>query len=128
MEILITEGIRVSVEAIYQNTHSRPKERRYIFSYRVTIENESRHTVQLLRRHWYIQDGSEEMREIEGKGVIGQQPVLHPGERHQYVSWCPMTSDIGKMYGTYQMMRLSTQDLFSVRIPEFKLIAPFKLN
>ena len=128
METLTTKGIKVSVESFYQETQSRPLDRKYVFAYRITIENGSRYTVQLLRRHWHIVDSNDQRREVEGEGVIGQQPVLAPGESHQYVSWCPLTSEIGKMYGTYLMVRPEDQRTFDVRIPEFKLIAPFKLN
>ncbi len=128
MDTLTTNGIKISVETFYQQNYSRPLENKYIFAYRIHIENRSSKTVQLMRRHWYIKDSSGSVREVEGEGVIGKQPVLRPGEGHQYVSWSPLISDIGKMYGTYLMLNKETKSQFRVSIPEFKLIAPFKQN
>ncbi len=128
MSTLTTKGIRISVETFYQSNFSRPLDNKYVFAYRVTIENLSSSTVQLLRRHWIIKDASGAVREVEGEGVIGKQPILEPGETHQYVSWSPLLSDIGKMYGTYQMENQLTGNQFDIPIPEFQLIAPFKLN
>lgn len=128
METLTTNGITVSVEVFYQPEHSRPPENKFVFAYRITIDNHSPHTAQLLRRHWHIVDCCGLRREVEGEGVVGQQPVLHPGERHQYVSWCPIGAEIGKMYGVFLMLRTDSQQYFEVGIPEFRLIAPHKLN
>lgn len=128
MEALTTNGITVRVEPTYQEKHSQPSAWRFIFSYRILIENNSPNTVQLLRRHWFIVEGNGEVREVEGEGIVGKQPVLRPGETHQYSSWCPIRSDLGKMYGSFLMIRTDTGDAFEVDIPEFKLVAPAKLN
>ena len=128
MDTLITKGIKVSVETFYQSNYSRPRDNKYVFAYRVTIENQGSHTVQLLRRHWFINDSTGIIREVEGEGVIGKQPILYPGESHQYVSWSPLMSDIGKMHGTFQLLNKQTKEKFYATIPEFKLIAPYKLN
>ena len=128
MKTLITQGIKVSVEPFYLPKESFPVQQRYVHAYRITIENRSTHTVQLLRRHWYIHESNGILREVEGDGVVGLQPILEPNEKHQYTSWCPMMTDIGKMYGTFQMQNLVTSDFFDVVVPEFKLIAPFKDN
>lgn len=128
MDTIITAGIRVSVETYYQEKHSSPADHRYVHAYRITIQNESEHTVQLLRRHWYIRDAESLLREVEGEGVIGQQPVLEPGESHQYVSWTHLLTDIGKMWGSYTMVRLVDESVFLVRIPEFTLVVPARLN
>lgn len=128
MKALTTNGITVRVEPTYQDKHSQPSAWRFIFSYRIHIENNSPHTVQLLRRHWFIVEGNGEVREVEGEGVVGKQPILRPGEAHQYSSWCPIRSDLGKMYGSFLMIRTDTGSLFEVEIPEFKLIVPAKLN
>lgn len=128
MHTLITQGIRVSVQTAYQADYSRPQQGKFIHSYRVSIENTSSTTVQLLRRYWQVQDSSGDQQEVEGEGVIGQQPILQPGENHQYVSWCPLTTEIGRMWGSYQMVDLGTNQLFTVHIPRFDLIVPFKLN
>jgi ApaG protein len=128
METLITNGIRVSVETQYQPTYSRPLELKYIFSYHITIENLSSETVQLLRREWEIFDSNGVIRKVEGEGVIGKQPVLAPGESHQYASWSPLTTEMGKMSGVYIFRRDVDNHEFRVDIPDFRLIAPFKLN
>lgn len=128
MHTLTTQGIKVSVEATYQPAYSRPLEMKYIFSYHIVIENLSNETVQLLRRHWHIFDSNGIIREVEGEGVIGKQPVLAPGEVHQYASWSPLMTELGKMSGTYLFVRQSDNEQFKVKIPEFQLLAPFKLN
>jgi ApaG protein len=97
-----TRGIRISVQTQYQTEHSRPSENRYVFAYRITIENCSEYTVQVLRRHWKIYDSNGCTNDVEGVGVVGQQPVIPPGSSHQYVSWANLGSDIGKMLGTYR--------------------------
>jgi ApaG protein len=128
METAITHDIMVSVEAMYQSTYSKPMNREYVHAYRVSIENLGDETVQLLRRHWYIWDSTGAIREVEGDGVIGEQPTLEPTDTHQYVSGCPLKTDMGKMYGTFTMQRLSDGILFEVKIPPFNLIPPFKNN
>jgi len=128
METLITDGIEVSVTAQFQLQHSSPAQQKFVHSYEVTIENKSQYTVQLLRRHWIIKDGYSNVREVEGEGVIGEQPILQPGQRHTYSSWSPLPTDVGSMKGTYLMIRLSDQHKFKVRVPEFSLIADYKLN
>jgi ApaG protein len=124
----ITQGIRVSVETEYQPAYSSPSQYHYVFTYRITIENQSENTIQLLRRHWHIADAGHSAREVEGEGVVGQQPVLEPGESHQYVSGCNLKSGIGKMAGTYLMERVVDGTQFEVAIPEFVMVAPFRLN
>ncbi len=128
METLTTQGIRISVEPFYLPQESIPIQHRYVFAYRVTIHNQSSETVQLLRRHWHIIESNGVVREVEGEGVVGLQPVLTPGESHQYTSWCPLMTDIGKMHGTFQMVRVTDEFRFDVKIPEFKLAPPFKMN
>jgi len=124
----ITQGIRVTVETEYQPSYSSPSQHHYVFTYRITIENQSENTIQLKRRHWYISDAGYFSREVEGEGVVGQQPVLEPGELHQYVSGCNLKSGIGKMAGTYQMERIVDGVKLKVNIPEFVMVAPFRLN
>ncbi len=125
---LITNGIKVSVEVFYHEEQSRPAKARYVFSYRVTIENVGTETVQLLRRHWYIFDSIGETHEVEGEGVIGQQPILMQGETHQYTSKCPLMTSLGKMYGTYLMQNQTDGHTFEAHIPEFRLMAPSLMN
>lgn len=124
----ITEGVKVSVVSAYQPEYSNPYQAHFVFSYKIVIENHSDHTLQLLRRHWYIYDSNGVIREVEGEGVIGQQPVLEPGEIHEYVSACNLNTSMGKMIGTYLMERLFDGKQLNVNIPEFTMIVPFRLN
>lgn len=123
-----TKGIYVTVETEFQPEYSNPVQFHYVFTYKVIIENKSEHTVQLLRRQWFIHDAANPITEVEGEGVIGQQPILEPGQMHTYVSGCNLKSAFGKMHGYYTMERLIDGQLIEVRIPEFNMIAPFKLN
>lgn len=123
-----TKGIKICVETEYQPAYSSPTQFHYVFTYRITIENLSEHTIQLLNRHWYIHDANRAAKEVEGEGVVGQQPTLEPGESHNYVSGCNLKSGIGKMYGTYTMERIMDGKKFEVKIPEFTMFVPYKLN
>src|SRR5882724_3002816 len=124
----VTQGVKVTVETEYQPSYSNPSQLHYVFTYRITIENLSEFTIQLLRRHWHINDAGFEEREVEGEGVVGQQPVLEPGQSHQYVSGCNLKSGMGKMAGTYLMERVMDGAQFNVTIPEFTMVAPVRLN
>ncbi|MBC8111938.1 MAG: Co2+/Mg2+ efflux protein ApaG [Verrucomicrobia bacterium] len=124
----ITEGVKVSVVTEYQPEYSSPLQAHFVFAYKILIENCSDQTVQLLRRHWFIYDANGTIREVEGEGVIGQQPVLEPGEVHEYVSGCNLKTNIGKMKGTYLMERILDGKQFKVAIPEFTMISPYRLN
>lgn len=124
----ITEGVKVSVETIYQPEYSNPANDHFMFAYKISIENVGHHAVQLMRRHWHIFDSNGTQREVEGEGVVGLQPVIEPGQLHEYVSGCNLKTDMGSMKGEYQMLRLADEILFDVTIPEFYLIAPYKLN
>ncbi|MFN3940170.1 MAG: Co2+/Mg2+ efflux protein ApaG [Chitinophagales bacterium] len=124
----ITHGIKVSVETFYQPESSSPRNGEFVFAYRITIENKGRDAMQLLRRHWFIFDSMGESREVEGEGVVGEQPVIEPGGLHQYVSGCHLKSAAGKMYGTYLMENQKSKQLVEVRIPVFQLVADFMLN
>ena len=128
MDSLITHGIEVSVEALYQRDYSRPVRNRFVFSYKVRIFNLREDTVQLLRRKWQIFDSAGYIREVEGEGIIGKQPILKPEESHEYESWSPLSTPMGKMSGSFIMLSQETNEEFTVIIPEFRLIAPFKLN
>ena len=124
----ISEGVEVSVETFFQPAYSKPLEGEYMFAYRVTIENQNDFSVKLMRRHWYIFDSNGTYREVEGEGVVGVQPTLSPGEKYQYVSGCNLRTEMGKMYGTYQMENLNNKTMFDVNIPAFEMMAPFKNN
>ncbi|GAA4459728.1 Co2+/Mg2+ efflux protein ApaG [Nibrella saemangeumensis] len=128
MVTAVTEGIKVSVKTEYQSEYSSPLQAHYVFTYRITIENASENTIQLLRRHWLIYDSNGSVREVEGEGVVGQQPVLEPGEVHEYVSGCNLRSSMGKMVGTYLIERVMDGKRVRVAIPEFMMVVPYKLN
>lgn len=128
MVTAVTEGIKVSVKTDYQQEYSSPLQAHYVFTYRIKIENASENTIQLMRRHWLIYDSNGTVREVEGEGVIGQQPVLEPGEIHEYVSGCNLRSSMGKMVGTYLIERIIDGKQIRVTIPEFTMVVPYKLN
>ncbi len=128
MGTAITNGIKISVYPHYLHEESNPAKGKHLFSYRIEIENVSDQVVQLISRHWYILDSFCHSREVEGEGVIGQQPILNPGQLHRYTSWCPLESDIGLMFGFYKMRIVETGESFEVRIPEFTLCSDAKLN
>ena len=94
-----------------------------MFLHKVTIQNKSAQTVQLLRRRWEISDAAENTKIVEGEGVVGQQPTLEPGESHSYVSGCNLKSGLGKMKGVYTMQKLFDGKILEVAVPEFQMIA-----
>lgn len=123
MVTAITEGIKVCVEATYQQEFSSPKQNHFVFTYKVTIENHSATTIQLLKRRWEIADAGEPIKIVEGDGVVGQQPILEPGTSHHYISGCNLRSGMGKMKGKYFMEKLLDGKQLIVVIPEFHLIS-----
>lgn len=127
MSTAITEGIKVSVEAVYVPEQSSPKQRRYVFAYTVRIENQSKDSAQLRSRHWIITDGEGKIEEVRGPGVVGQQPLLKPGERFEYTSGCVLQTPRGEMRGTYQMHRPDGTS-FDAEIAAFRLALPYSLN
>lgn len=128
MVTCVTQGIKISAHSEYQELYSRTEQRNYFFSYRIRIENNSEITVQLLRRHWQIFDSAGTHHEVEGEGVVGQQPVLHPGDYYEYESACNLNSEIGFMHGIYTFARTTDGKLFQVAIPRFELICQQRLN
>jgi ApaG protein len=124
----ISEGVKVTVETYYQPDYSNPVNSEFMFAYRITIQNNNTFPVKLLSRHWFIFDSNGSLRETEGEGVVGIQPMINPGEQYQYVSGCNLRTEIGKMYGTYTMENISNKHNFEVVIPPFEMNAPFKLN
>jgi ApaG protein len=126
----VTEGVSITVETFYQAEQSNPVNSEYLHAYRITIENLGATPIQLKSRHWYITDSfyGTHIREVEGEGVVGEQPIIQPGESYKYISAANLRGDIGKMHGTYEMENLYHKTRFQVQIPEFQLIAPFKLN
>ena len=128
MNTLISKGVEISVEVFYQPEYSQPVLHEYMFAYRISIINHNAFTVQLLRREWSIFDSSGEHRQVEGDGVVGQQPVLSSNENFQYVSGCNLKTEMGKMWGNYEMLNTNSQQKFKVDIPAFQMIAPMKNN
>lgn len=122
-----TKGIRVTAEAMFQPAYSKPFSNEFLFAYRITIENLGVFPVQLLRRRWFIFDGMGIHREVEGEGVIGEQPIILPDAAYQYVSACPMRSEIGQMHGFFTM-QAEDETTFEAKIPLFSLITPAKYN
>lgn len=120
-----TQGIRVSVKPAYLEDQSDPPESRYVWSYAVTIENQGRETVQLLSRYWHITDANGRVQEVRGPGVVGEQPVLEPGQAFEYASGCPLQTASGAMVGSYQFRSASGQS-FEAEIPMFLLESPYE--
>ena len=128
MNTQITFGVKVSVNVVYQPEYSNPAKMHFMFSYQITIENLSDTTIQLVNRHWDIFDSIGEFKQVEGEGVVGEQPILAPGATYQYVSGCNLKSELGYMEGYYEMIKEVDGSTFHVEIPRFNLIASFKLN
>lgn len=124
----ITEGIKISVKTKFLNEQSSYENSYYLFSYKITIENNSDYTVKLLSRHWDIFDSNFEHREVEGEGVVGEQPVIAPEEKYEYESACSLNTDMGRMKGFYTLERHVDKSKLTVLIPEFELIASSRLN
>ena len=123
----ITNDVRVIVEVFYR-PNQQVNNHEFIFAYRITIENYSDYTIQLMRRHWTIFDSNGQVREVEGEGVVGEQPIIQPHEFHQYTSFCNLRSDIGKMKGNYTVLRHADNKIFPIDVPEFLMMAPFRMN
>ena len=124
----VTSGISVSVKPKFERIAFVESSMQYVYSYFVTIENQSAVTVQLLRRRWEIINGYGVQKVVEGDGVIGKQPTLKPGESHSYNSWCPLPTTTGKMRGNYTMQIVDSQETLVVEVPEFLFHAGFVLN
>jgi ApaG protein len=120
-----TRNIRVAVEPSFLDEQSDPHENRYLWAYRIVIENRGSETVQLLSRHWRITDGRGRLREVKGDGVVGEQPVLAPATRFEYTSGVPLETPSGFMTGSYHM-RSAKGENFDVGIPTFALDSPYE--
>ena len=123
----VTNNLRVEVESQYAPERSQPLQNEWFFHYTVRITNEGDETIQLLSRHWVITDASGETQDVRGPGVVGEQPVLAPGESFQYRSGCPLKTATGVMRGTYQMVTESG-DHFDVEIAPFALHEPYTVH
>ncbi len=119
-----TGGIEVTVRTYFLEDQSDPDEGKWVWAYQVRIENQGRETVQLLRRTWRITDAHGRMQVVQGAGVVGEQPVLEPGEAFEYTSGTPLDTASGFMVGTYHMVRTASAQEFDVAIPAFSLDGP----
>ena len=122
-----TSGIRVEVEARYVPERSKPDQEKWLFAYHVRITNHAEETVQLVSRHWLITDANGRREEVRGPGVVGQQPVLEPGQTFEYTSFCPLGTPFGTMQGTYQMITREGRT-FDAGIASFTLSEPYSVN
>lgn len=127
MSDVTTRGIRVQVESFYDKEHSSPQESYYFFSYQVRISNVGTKKAQLISREWFITDANGEVQRVQGPGVVGEQPVLAPGERFEYTSFCPLGTPVGTMHGSYRMVR-DDGDSFEAAIAPFSLEMPNAVN
>src|ERR1700687_102231 len=118
-----TRSIKITVRPFYLEQHSSPAENHYVWAYHVRIENGGAETVQLRRRHWQITDSRGHLEEVRGPGVVGEQPVLAPGESFEYTSSCPLPTPFGFMVGDYEMETRSGEN-FLVQVPAFYLDMP----
>jgi ApaG protein len=124
---VVTRGIRVSVRSQYLPERSSPKAGQYAFAYTVRIANEGETVTQLKSRHWVITDADGKVQEVRGEGVVGEKPVLKPGQAFEYTSWCMLATPHGSMRGTYQMIREDGEG-FDAMVAPFALALPYSLN
>ena len=118
-----TRSNKVTVRPFYLDQHSSPAENHFVWAYHVVIENEGGETVQLRNRHWRITDEQGRLQEVRGPGVVGEQPVLKPGQSFEYTSSCPLTTPSGFMVGDYEM-ETPAGERFLIRVPAFSLDRP----
>ncbi len=119
----VTDGVEVTVRPFFLPDRSSPSEGRYVFAYAVRIVNHGEKTIQLRNRNWRITDAQGRMQEVHGAGVVGQQPVMAPGEKFEYTSGTPLATPSGMMFGSYEMVTEDGEQ-FEVEIPAFSLDAP----
>lgn len=118
-----THSIEVTAEPYFLEDQSSPDDGHYVWAYHIQIHNQGAETVQLLTRHWRITDASGRVQEVQGTGVVGEQPILKPGEAYEYTSGCPLSTPSGIMVGTYEMVTPSGKR-FDVQVPAFSLDSP----
>lgn len=123
----VTNGVRVSVLSEYAPDRSSPAQNKWFFLYTITIANEGAVRVQLISRHWIITDGTGAVEEVEGPGVVGEQPTLDPGQSFTYTSGCPLSTPFGTMQGTYQMVTAAGES-FDAKIAPFTLSEPYTVH
>ncbi|MFL6202857.1 MAG: Co2+/Mg2+ efflux protein ApaG [Thermoanaerobaculia bacterium] len=122
-----TRGIRIQVQSFYDEERSSPEESYYFFAYQVRISNVGTETAQLISREWLITDGNGDTQRVQGPGVVGEQPVLTPGQEFEYTSFCPLPTPVGAMQGSYLMV-LPGGESFEARIEPFSLAMPHAVN
>ena len=123
----VTHGVRVDVVAYFSSEHSNPAASRWFFLYTIRITNEGEATVQLLNRHWTIVDGAGHTEEVHGPGVVGEQPVLKPGQAFEYTSGCPLPTPFGSMAGIFDMERENGTE-FEAEVALFQLMQPGSIH
>jgi ApaG protein len=123
----VTNSIKISVNPIFMEEQSDPDDFHYVWAYHICIENQREDTVQLMRRHWHITDSNGRVHEVRGEGVVGEQPVLAPGESYEYTSGTPLATPSGFMVGSYYMVD-NEGISFSVSVPAFSLDSPHDLT
>jgi ApaG protein len=123
----VTEDIRVEVMSSYSPENSKPLEGEWVFQYTVRITNQGSETVQLMSRHWLITDAADHVEDVRGPGVVGEQPVLTPGQNFKYSSWCQLKTPVGMMHGTYEMAR-PDGSRFDIEIAPFALKARYTVH
>ena len=127
MSEAVTNGVRVEVLSRHSPENSHPQQGEWVFEYTVRITNQGTGPVQLISRHWIITDALDNTEEVEGPGVVGEQPLLGPGESFKYSSWCPLKTPTGLMRGTYQMVRPGGTQ-FDIEIAPFALRAKYTVH
>lgn len=124
----VTKGIKISVETHFEGAFYKNNKIHYAFRYQITIENQSKDLVQLTSRYWKIKDSLNSDEIVSGEGVVGKKPVIKPGDFHTYSSGCLLLSPFGAMRGYYNMVNFTSTRKFKVKVPTFKLSAPFAMN
>ena len=123
-----TAGVRITVHPRFEENLSSAADESYVFSYHITMENQNDFPVKLLRRHWFIFDSQGIKREVEGAGVVGETPIIMPGEYFSYSSACDLQSPRGSMHGFYTMQRFGSEQMMEINVPQFNLEAPHSLS
>lgn len=127
MSETVTQGVCIRAVPTYVPEQSNPEEGRYLFAYHISIENHGNESVKLISRHWIITDGDGDTSEVEGMGVVGEQPKLEPGQSFEYTSACPLPTPVGTMHGSFRMVSESGEE-FDALINAFTLAIPRALN
>ena len=122
-----TKGVRVHVRSKFEPRFSKPDQEHFIFSYHIVIENRTKRAIQVLNRNWLIFDSYGKLRRVNGRGVVGLQPEILPGQLFKYDSACDLSSTFGSMRGHY-LVKSTTARPFKVAIPEFRLEVPWALS